>query len=156
MALTTPVPRFSKRGRFFALCFALGFSIAIIGLELPGLLTQENRGNLGYSYTRFRKEGTAFELYAEDIWRNGRRTLKTAFDPDACVVAYLKQWAVHWSEITCTAEDQGGRRWQYTTRYNNNFTLLFFLPFFVNTGLTRELKIISPSNLHQGGRNDMG
>lgn len=123
-------------------CFVLAFFLAAIALQLPFLIGQPN---LGDSFTRFRKEGTAVELYAEDIWRNGRRTLTTAFDPTSCTIAYRRQWVVRWSEVSCIAEDYAGRRWQYTTRYNDNFTSLFFLPFFVDAGPVRELHVTEPA-----------
>ena len=133
--------------KIFAVCFFTSFFFITIFFEWLGWSlsskNQDGKPNSSYASTRFRTEGTAVELYAEDIWKNGRRTLKTDFDPLECTIRYRKKWLVRWSEVECVADDESGRKWKYKTRYSDNLTSAFFMPFFVDTGPARELKIVN-------------
>lgn len=83
--------------------------------------------------SRFRAESTMVEMFAEDIWLHGHSTLKTSFDPEkACILVLKNKWLVAWTEVKCFAYDEKGQHWRYTVLYNDNPTILFFIPFMVN------------------------
>jgi hypothetical protein len=127
--------------------FIFAFIATVLLLELLANTINQTREQretsfeLGYWNNRFWKETTAVELYGEDLWRNGHRTLKTPFNPSTCVAKHHQKWQARWVAIHCYAEDYHEKRWQYIVRHNYTPTPLFGIPFLVDAEPAKELKI---------------
>lgn len=131
-------PQFKKLFKVFI----ISFIVATLLLEWWAQKNVQNSRD-GYWNMRFRKEGTAVEMYAHDIWLHGQRTLITPFDPAACDIKYFEKQLVFWSEVSCTAEDKNGQKWQYINRYSDAISPAFFIPFLIDVGPLREYRNIS-------------
>ncbi|MFS2036051.1 hypothetical protein ACEN8I_18665 [Polaromonas sp. CT11-55] len=131
----------ARKIRPFLLPFFVAFLTTVCLLEAFCQLSAERRFSGDWD-VRFRKEAAAVEMYGEDIWLHGHRTLKTPFDPTSCEITSHNKWHVYWADVQCTAEDQLGQQWQYTARYSNTTTPMFGIPFLVDIGPLREMKVI--------------
>lgn len=119
----------------------LGFLLLLLINETFNLLTSGHE--TGEWYKRHMRENTSLEMHIEDIWLNGRSTLKT-FDPLACNVVHHSYWLATWDEVTCTSEDKSGQYWQYTVNYGvKAHYLLHVLPFTEQSRPAREMKKFS-------------
>jgi hypothetical protein len=130
-----------QKAKSFLMLFFSAFFITLCGAEAIFQLSVGDV-NVDYWSIRFRKEAAAVEMYGEDIWQHGRRTLKTPFEPTSCSITPHERWLTHWVDVQCLAEDQLGQQWQYTSRYSNTTTPMFGMPFLIDVGPIREIKII--------------
>lgn len=74
---------------------------------------------------RILKERTMVDMYANDIFTHGRRTLITPFDPLRCNINFKTKWVLYWTEVTCPASDGQGQL-TYTARYLNTKSVTYY------------------------------
>lgn len=137
---------FKKNANSFIRSFLLAFSILLFLIEaINYFLPVNEERSLSPSTIIFRKQATLLNLYSEDIWRNGRRTIETPFDISICHVEYKRRLTFTWSEYQCRALDEKGRIWTYTNRYSDNKSKVFAIPFLLNRKSPTNLKINNAS-----------
>lgn len=94
-----------------------------------------------YWDNRTRKERVMVDLYAENIWRNGKSTFSHAIKSESCSLTKMEKFFVRWTEVTCFAIDNNNQSWRKTERFNDMKTSLFLIPFAIKPDSSSVLTI---------------